>query len=284
MVQITKIDTEFGRIAVMDSGGDGDAILLIHGSGYSKEVFHAQFADPMLSKYRLVAFDLAGHGESDDAPSADTYTFPGLAGAARAVIAALGLGRCVVAGWSLGGHVAIEMLDGATDLAGIAVSGTPPLPRGPLGMIRGFHFSFDILLASKARMSPAEAIRFERATLGGKADGHYVEGIMRVDERFRPSVARSMLYGPGCDQREAVVTSTIPVCLMHGGDDAMVRAGYLTSLSAPSLYRGGCQIIAGAGHAPFLDRPAAFNTLLADFTADALHGTATEPMPLRKAG
>ncbi|MFZ2101344.1 MAG: alpha/beta hydrolase [Oricola sp.] len=282
-----KIDTEFGRIAVKERRGGSIPILLLHGSGFSKEVFGAQFGDPALSGFRLIAIDLPGHGQSDDpVDAATTYTIRGLASVVASTIEELGISGCIVAGWSLGGHVAIELLGAHCQIAGIATFGTPPLPHGALGMVRGFHFSLDMLLASKAHLSYLEARKFERLSLGWQSDGRFVETILRTDERLRPAIARDMFSGKGCDQLRTVQSSPVPVCLIQGDHDPLVRTGYVCTLRGPSIHEGGCHVIENAGHAPFMEQPEAFDALLARFAHEAATGTApvAETPRLRKTG
>ena len=285
-VEQYKIETNTGRIAVMDRRGGAVPIVLVHGSGFSKEVFEAQFNDPALADFRLIAFDLPGHGQSDDATDpAATYTVQGFADVVASVIKELGVTDCIVAGWSLGGHAAIELLDAHCPIAGVAAFGAPPRAPGGLGMVRSFHFSLDMLLASKARLSWLEAQKFEHLALGAKSDGRFVETILRVDERLRPLVARNMFSGKGCDQLRSVLSSPVPVCLIQGEHDPLVRTGYVCTLKSPSLYEGGCHVIQGAGHAPFAEKPDEFDALLARFANDVAAGAAgvTEQQALKMA-
>ena len=53
-----------GDIGYRDSGGSGMPILFIHGVCGSKEVFEHQFSGPLTGMFRLIAFDLPGHGAS----------------------------------------------------------------------------------------------------------------------------------------------------------------------------------------------------------------------------
>ena len=80
MTDLHELSTSHGSI-VVEEAGDGDLpVLLIHGNSLSREVFRKQLGGALSRKYRLVAFDLPGHGESGDALDASrTYTRPGLA-------------------------------------------------------------------------------------------------------------------------------------------------------------------------------------------------------------
>ena len=100
MTSLHQLSTSHGSIVVEEAGHGDLPVLLIHGNSLSREVFCKQLGGALSSKYRLVAFDLPGHGDSGDALNASrTYTRPGLADAAIEVRGLLGLGK---SWWSAG--------------------------------------------------------------------------------------------------------------------------------------------------------------------------------------
>ena len=103
-----KIEAPNGAIAVHQSAGQGPPVVLIHGNSSSSRAFSRQL-EGLGSRVRLVAVDLPGHGESDDAKDPSAYSLPGHARAVRAVVEALDLHEARFVGWSLGGHVTLEM-------------------------------------------------------------------------------------------------------------------------------------------------------------------------------
>ena len=85
-------------------------LLLLHGSGASRKVFGRQFDSELAERYRLIALDLPGHGASGDAESPAEYGVDGLARTVAEVLEHKGIEHPVVMGWSLGGHVGIELM------------------------------------------------------------------------------------------------------------------------------------------------------------------------------
>ena len=272
-----KIETTQGQLACLDSSGPGFPVLLIHGNSSCKEVFRQQF-EGSLSGYRLIAFDLPGHGESDDARDPEwAYTVPGYADVAMQLLASFGIDRAVVFGWSLGGHIGLEMLGQGYDAGGLMIVGTPPLSGGIFGMLRGFRSQLDLLLATKSRLSARETDQFLNACLGPEADPLFRAMISRTDPRARPILARSMIAGSGCNQRRIAEQSAVPIAVVNGSREPFARLEYLAGLNYANLWDGQCHVIDGMGHAPFIEAPNVFNPLLSRFIRDIAEGRAIEP-------
>ena len=69
------------RIAYLEKNPEAkNTIFFIHGNSLSANSWTKQFQSELLTSYRLVAFDLPAHGDSDASPDPDMdYTFAGLA-------------------------------------------------------------------------------------------------------------------------------------------------------------------------------------------------------------
>ena len=128
MLKFASVTTPDGvRLNVVESGNrQGPAIVFVHGISQSWLSWIVQLADPTLrAKYRLIAFDLRGHGASagsqvavdgegvplaalpdaayNDGSAAGTAAL--WAGDLHAVLTGLGLSSPTVVGWSYGGCV-----------------------------------------------------------------------------------------------------------------------------------------------------------------------------------
>lgn len=214
------IDTSHGAVRISDTIDGAAPLVMIHGSGSSRTVFSRQLHSHLSRNWRLIALDLPGHGESSDARDPQsTYTVTGLADCIGEVAARLGLHRFPVLGWSLGGHVAIEMAGSGNGISGLMLCGTPPVPSGLLGMLRGFHPSFDILLASKENFTSRDVARFQSLCFGDTSNPSFRDAIARADGRLRSVFSRAMLRGEGVDQRRTVEQADIPIAFVNGFHD-----------------------------------------------------------------
>ena len=105
------IATSHGSLAVEESGEGGIPVLLIHGNSFCRGVFRNQMQGQIAKNHRLISFDLPRHGQSSNAVDPTrTYTRSGLAEATVELLDKLGVTEAIVFGWSLGGHIGIEMI------------------------------------------------------------------------------------------------------------------------------------------------------------------------------
>lgn len=264
------IATPFANVRVRQSGGHGVPLVMIHGAGTSKDVFAKQIGTALGEMYRIVALDLPGHGESSNAvdPTA-TYSFGGFAKVVSAVLDELDIDRAAVFGWSLGGHVGIEMLATDPRVAGLMITGAPPVNRGPIGLMRGFQMHRDMLLASKERFSDDDVLRFLRLCYReNEIPVTFVEDVRRADGAARTGVFKATMKGQDSDQKRVVEKSPVPVAVVNGEFEPVARLPYVGNLGYQNLWSGKVHVIPGAGHAPFWEKPDHFNVLLHRFMGD----------------
>lgn len=90
-----------------ESAGQGEAIVLLHGSTNSTLGWTNQV--PVLSQnYRTVAIDCRGCGKSAAPPNEDDYSIKIFAGDVAGVLDALKIRKCCLVGHSLGGIIAMQ--------------------------------------------------------------------------------------------------------------------------------------------------------------------------------
>ena len=264
----SKVKTEHGTLAVKSAGSGDPALLLIHGNSTSCSVWRQIFAGQVPQQRRVLAFDLPGHGESSDAPNPDmSYTQPGFAKAAVAVLESCGITSFVVLGWSLGGHIGIEMMPlcqgSGINMKGLMIVGTPPIPKGDVGA--GFLNNSHMNAAFREQLTNDEKDEFSHATAGPPYEEWMSDNVYRTDGRFRRIMFDAMNQGRQLDQQSVVESSTVPLAVVNGKDEPYINLNFVSSVQYKNLWNKKCYEMEGLGHAPFWESPEQFETILLDF-------------------
>lgn len=275
--QLRRIARPGGDIAAWVKSGSGAPLLFVHGNTASKTAFRTLLAEPALKGRAWAAMDLPGAGESENAADpAAAYTIPAFARAVGDTIAAFGLDRPVVMGWSLGGHIAIEAAGQGVPMRGLVITGTPPCGPGPAEMAESFN------MEALGEVAIAENPTREVLTgyIGGKVYGQSVpvpdelfEAGYRFDARARTNFANHWLSAvEGHHARTVIAEWPHPIAVIQGDLEPFLDPTLLDRLAWRNRWRGKSQWIPGTGHAPFFERPADYAALLAAFLDDIEQG------------
>lgn len=289
------LETPHGVISVTDTGlkNAHPALLLLHGNSSSSKIFRHMFESSRLpSQHRLIAFDLPGHGASSNAPRPeDSYTMAGYADLAVHILSHLNVRSVVVFGWSLGGHVALEMVPKLSqaavrgtnvELRGIVLTGTPPA-SGAEQCKQGFKINTDPdhgeeNLMAKINWTDEQAEQIARSSAPGGREELFerwmLDDAVRTDGRARMVMFDAFLRGRGMDQVGVVRKSDVPIAVVNGGEEPYVDLDYIDGLKWSKLWRGECVRMEGLKHTPFWEDPAGFEKLLLEFLEDCEKETA----------
>ena len=229
-LQQVRLSAPYGKLCTFATRGDRPPVLLLHGNSSCKEVFVNQIAALRRHGFGVAVPDLPGHGGSDDARSAPTaYSFPGYASAIGAMMDRLAIVQAHVVGWSLGGHIGLELLASDKRIRSLLICGAPPVRLDPGVVARAFHDGPAMELTGRRILSGRQAEMYGRAALGGKqwlAD-HLLRAIRRTDGKARYWMVRNSLSGVGADEAALVQTSPKPLAIVQGRCDPFVRTDYL---------------------------------------------------------
>lgn len=262
----TLLETAHGRVSVRDTGGGGPCVLLIHGNSSSNAVFRNQMTGELAQRYRLIAPDLPGHGASHDASDPpQNYTIPGYARTMIDVLGQLGIERPIVFGWSLGGHIGVDMLPRMPAIRALMITGAPPVSL--MDGQAAFRPTPHMGLTGKEDFTAEEIEAYAAATCGEPVDPAVREAVARTDGRARRIMFAHFLSGQVPDQGKIVATTTIPIAVVNGADEPFVDTGFLAKKPIANLWEGKQHLVEGAGHAPFWEAPEKFNAIFARFLA-----------------
>ncbi|MCF6193268.1 MAG: alpha/beta hydrolase [Kangiellaceae bacterium] len=267
-----KIKTKYGDIAVTEAGSGEHCLLFIHGNSASSQFFSHQLNSGLANKYRLACVDLPGHGQSGDAlnPSKD-YTIRGYADMVIEVIKQIGLSNCVLVGWSLGGHIALEAISRNAKVKGLVLTGTPPVGPGLEDMPKAFLPTDTMALTGLDSFNPEQAEQFALAIVGSK---EHLSSTLLNDVKRADGISRKIMLENFTDENSAhSQVATIeqwdkPIAVLQGKKDIFINSEYLNNLTWKNLWRKKIQWLDHAGHAPFIDNADEYNQLLDSFVSE----------------
>lgn len=254
--------------------GRGRPLVLLHGWSCTRNFWRPQI-EALNKEFRLIVPDLPGHGRSKANP--ETLSIAAIAGEIRSLIAECELDRPIVVGWSMGALAAFDLIRqfGTGDLGGlVVVDMTPRLLNDSdwtLGL-QGFYPQVNTLMLAAIRSDWPTNARLLLPRLfarGRPLDPDLVEWMGREMGMSDPE-AMAVLWESMAEQdyRALLPTIDLPSLVIQGGESQLYApevGAYLAS-RLPRAERACCT---GSGHAPHLEEPQLFNTLLRRF-ADRL--------------
>jgi non-heme chloroperoxidase len=249
----------------------GRPIVLVHGWSQSQLCWSRQVTGPLADEFRLVTFDLRGHGMSEKPLDAAAYAdAQPWADDLAAVIGELELDRPVLVGWSYGGYVVTDYLAayGEQAIAGVGLVGgavlrTPAFEHIGPGLLENAGEACGPDLPT----SIAAIRRFLRAcTVRPLSDPDWSTALCW--NMVVPSEVRAALFAREIDASELLSRLTIPVLVSHGLADAIVLPSMAEHVLevCPSARASWYENV---GHMPFREDSGRFDGELADFVRQA---------------
>lgn len=262
------------RLHVREWGNDAaPPILFIHGWSQNHLCWRSQYESPLAEHFRLVAFDLRGHGMSEMPTAPKPYTeAQHWADDVAAVIAQLELRHPVVVASSYGGFVVCDYLRafGAGDIAGVNFVGAlVTLNKSAFGTLIGPGF-LDYVVGATSDDLPTniETIRsFVRGCTHSPLPSEQFEAALCWNMAV-PASVRAALVAREIDSEEVLTTLDRPVLVTHGRDDKVIlpEMGRQIHAACPSA---AASWYPETGHFPFLENPDRFNGELSRFAQEA---------------
>ena len=258
------------QIAFAQSTGPGRPVIFVHGNSSSARTWDQVMTGPFGQRFRCLALDLPGHGESGPAPDPAAYALPGYAAVLAGFAEAAEAGDAVIVGWSLGGHIALEAVPALPAAAGYVIFGAPPVGSASQ-LAEAFLPNPAMNVGYSAAVDEEQARAYAASfTAPGSAlalDG-FIADIARTDGAARAGLLASIGEGRFADEVAVAARLPQPLAILHGEGEQFVSLDYLRTLAIPGLWRGEIQLIPGAGHAPHQETPDTFASLLDQFIAD----------------
>jgi 3-oxoadipate enol-lactonase len=255
-------------VAVSDVGA-GSAVVLLHGLACGKRVWFHQIR-ALRNRFRVIAYDQRGHGETDAPPVATDYSGGHLARDLVGVLDALKIERAAIVGFSLGGGPALALAASKPErvshlvLADVGAGADAPVKIESMArqwgaliaqgrvdelvceMLRSEFFKVYARrnarcrrhMAALIRATPIDGLRFTLSEVLAKR-----KSLFRLTEPMR--------------------SVRVPTLVLAGEHDYVCsKASHLLAQTIPSAQ---LKTIKGSGHMSPLEQPAAFSAALMEF-------------------
>jgi pimeloyl-ACP methyl ester carboxylesterase len=226
-------------------------ILLSHGYGATSRMWDGQVA-AFADRYRLVLWDMRGHGQSGDPADPALYSHALTVGDMAAVLDACGIERAIIGGLSLGGVMSLAFhLAHPERVRALMLFDTGPGFRNPEAR-RQWN-----------ERAEARARELEEKGLPNSGGGAETRLARHRSAQGLAGAARGMLRMTDGTLIGALPQIAVPTLVLVGADDRhfLAAADYMAA-KIPGAQK---IVIPDAGHAANLDQPEAFNRAVTAF-------------------
>ncbi len=243
----------------------GPEILFIHGFMQSHLSWGRQTQSELAREFRMVTYDLRGHGDSEKPFERERYrTGKAWADELAAVMRAAGLKQPVLVGWSYAGRVIADYLEthGSTGIAGINFvnARTKSDPRFA-GRFSSIHFG--ALMAEDLSARIAATRTFLHACFSRQPSQDDFETMLGFNMMV-PRAVRAAMTGREFDADPLFRRLALPVLVTFGLEDQILTAEGARHV-AEVIPGARLSLYEGIGHAPFWEDAPRFNDELAKF-------------------
>ena len=231
--------------------GDGPAVLLTHGFSASSAMWHQNVPALVAAGYRVITWDMRGHGQSASPGDQALYSAGLTVGDMDALLDLAGARKAVVGGMSLGGFMSLQFhLAHPARVRALMLIDTGPGFRNDAARERWNDYARergdDLEARGDAALSTSAETRLQVQNFAGLKRAAY-----------------GMLTQQSADAINSLPDIKVPTLVVVGDRDEPFLAA---SEYMATKIRGARKVtIANAGHAANVDQPAAFNEAVLAF-------------------
>lgn len=238
--------------------GSGPPLILTHGYSSTSAMWQGQIA-ALSRHYKLVLWDMRGHGQSDYPENPAAYSEALTVADIAALLDAAGAEKAIVGGLSLGGYMSLAFY-----------RSHPERVRALLIIDTGPGFRKDDARDAWNKRAHETAERFDREGLAVlKSLSAERAGVTHRDASGLARAARGMLTQRDASVMETLPAIKVPSLVVVGANDAPFLAA--SDYMAARIPGAEKVVIPAAGHAANIDQPMAFNDAVLAFL-DRLDG------------
>ncbi len=273
-----RLELDGGFALNVEQAGSGPPLVLLHGFMGSARAW-GPFAELLCARFTTLAVDIAGHGASDKPRELDHYLSAQAASDVVRAVAAFGFAQASWLGYSMGGRLAL-MIAASESAAAVdrlvVIGGSPGLAGAEA---RTARVAADEALADQIESEgvPAFVEHWESLPLFA-SQRHLPVGMRQAIRRGRLAneahgLANS-LRGMGTGAQSALHARlpemTAPALLLAGAEDTKFAA--IAEEMATAMPNARRQLVADAGHAAHIEKPAYCARTIIAFLGEGTEG------------
>jgi pimeloyl-ACP methyl ester carboxylesterase len=265
---------QVGKLAVaVTDVGDGPPVVLLHGLACGRRMWFHQIR-ALRSRFRVIAYDLRGHGRTDAPAVSADYSAAHLARDLVGVLDVLKIERAAVVGFSLGGAPALALAASKPErvshlvLADVGAGADDPVKIEALA--RQW-----VTLIDRGRVDDlvCEMLRCEFYKVYARRNvrcRNHMAALIRATpiNGLRYTLSEVLMKRKSLFRLTSLLKSVrVPTLVMAGQYDYVCSKG--TRVLAQTIPNASLKFIADSGHMTPLEQPAAFSAALMDFLTAA---------------
>jgi len=235
--------------------GSGPTILLTHGYSADTSMWKPQI-EALSKNYRLVLWDMRGHGRSDYPEDPKQYSETATLDDMAAILDAVGAERAVIGGLSLGGYMSLAFhLKYPHRVRALLIIDTGPGYRKDAP-----RAGWNATAEEMAKKLESDGLDYLRQLSPERATSHHrsADGLIKA--------ARGMLTQHDSRVIESLTSIKVPsIVIVGANDEPFLNSSDYMAAKIPGARKA---VIADAGHASNIDQPAKFNGEVLQFLAN----------------
>ncbi|SEG40006.1 alpha/beta fold hydrolase [Paenibacillus sp. UNC499MF] len=252
--------TIHGLKTFYEEQGSGPAVLLLHGFPLDHRMWHEQI-EALQSNYRVIAPDLRGFGQSE--PHKDLITLDHMADELLLLLDQLQVEKAVLAGFSMGGYVAFNLLRKAPHrFNGLILANTRPDADPLEGQINRMKMAASLLeqgsQAASTAMIPKLLSDGENSGLARELQDQ-IEGMNPLG-----LVHASLAMAFRKDSTELLSTIQVPTLVIGGEKDSITTPTVMKKM-ADSIPNAAYTEIKDSAHLTVREHPDEVNKAITAF-------------------
>jgi 3-oxoadipate enol-lactonase len=253
------------RLHYVDIGVDfgKPPIVLIHGFPFSSEMWKPQI-DFLKAKYRVIAYDVRGHGNSDDGDG--QYTIEFFVDDLIALLDCLKIEKAILCGLSMGGYIALRAIERNPErVAALVLCDTGPQADSNEVKIRRAA-NIKSVKANGVKTFADNFIKAVFAPTSLKSKPFEVEAIRKIIEtNSEIGICGTLLaLSSRTDTTDSLDLIHVPTLILVGEEDK-VTPPKLSELMDSRISGSYFHVLKGAAHLSNLENPEEFNKHLEAF-------------------